>query len=181
PWLPPARMAWFSKPERVGFGDAGFCMLRSDGGDRGGLVEPEKGIELLRERRVGVMAHQFGVGPIDHADKALQALGFEGPSRSTIAQQIDDEAYNTGIVELPLVTVVARGIDAFDLQVAAPVGRRGDSPGIGAHADQRDLILSEFLPAELADIELVTHRAHFSMPRISDVGVVGPNYGLGRG
>ena len=51
-------------------------VLRAEWRDRGGLVEPDVGIELLRQGRIGVVAHQLCVRPIDDADEALQ-LGLQ--------------------------------------------------------------------------------------------------------
>jgi hypothetical protein len=44
------------EPERVGFWHARLGMLRSEGRDGRCLIEPDIGIELLRQRSIGVVA-----------------------------------------------------------------------------------------------------------------------------
>src|SRR4051812_24965263 len=62
------------KPERISVGKSRLRMLASERADCGRFIEPDERVELLRQRGVGVMTHQFGLGAIDHADEALQPL-----------------------------------------------------------------------------------------------------------
>src|SRR5690242_2370617 len=42
--------------------------------DGAGLVEPDVGIELAGELDAGIVALHLGVGPVDHANEALQPV-----------------------------------------------------------------------------------------------------------
>src|SRR5437763_16581562 len=72
----PRSLKQFLKPERIGLRHAGPVVLRAEWRDRGGLVEPDIGVELLRQGCIGVVAHQLCVRPIDDTDEALQ-LGLQ--------------------------------------------------------------------------------------------------------
>src|SRR5438445_12733355 len=58
--------------ERIGVGHAGLGVFGSERRRRRGLVEPDEGVELLRQRGIGVVAHQLGIGPVDNPYEPLQ-------------------------------------------------------------------------------------------------------------
>src|SRR5438034_807141 len=51
------------KPEGIGIRSPGLDVLRSERGHRRCLVKPYKSVELLRQRDIGIMALELGVGP----------------------------------------------------------------------------------------------------------------------
>src|SRR5437773_4303668 len=117
------------------------------------LVEPQEAVELLRQRSLGIVAHQFGLRPIDDADEAFEALPPERAHCGAVARQISQETLDAGIMELTFVAVPMGGIDALDFAVAVPVGGRRDRAGMGTHANQRYVVFSKPFPAELTDVE----------------------------
>src|SRR5215217_3599392 len=113
----PRTLKQFLKPERIGLRHAGPMVLRAEWRDRGGLVEPDVGIELLRQGCIGVVAHQLCVRPIDDTDEALQ-LGLQKPAtQRLITVEVEQEAHYAGIMAKPLVAVTAGGSHALDLHV----------------------------------------------------------------
>ncbi len=50
---------------------AGPCMLGPERCHRLGFVEPDIGIELSGQARFGIMAPEFALRPVDHADEPL--------------------------------------------------------------------------------------------------------------
>ena len=57
------------QPERIGIRHAPPFVLRTQRRHSRCFVEPGKSVELLCQRRLGVVAHQLGLGAIDHTDK----------------------------------------------------------------------------------------------------------------
>src|SRR3954469_16690589 len=77
------------KSERIGLGHAGPMVLRAEWRDRGGLVEPDIGIELLRQGCIGVVAHQLCVRAIEDADEALQLRLQKTATQRRITVEVD--------------------------------------------------------------------------------------------
>src|ERR1700712_5747991 len=73
--------------------------------DRRRLVKPHEGIKLTRQRRVGVVAHELGLGPVDHADEPLQAWLPQPSAKRFIPGEVEQKARYTSLMAEPLVTV----------------------------------------------------------------------------
>src|SRR3954452_3900232 len=129
-------------------------VLRPERRQGRGLVEPDEGVELLRQGGVGVVAHPLGVGPGDDADEALQARLQEAAAERLVAPQVEEEGRHARFVAEALIAVAVRGPDALDLHVAVPVAGGGDRARMRAEADQGRL-LAEPLAAELTDVQLL--------------------------
>src|SRR4051794_27470837 len=80
-------------------------MPRSERRDGRGLVEPDKRVELLRQRGVGVMTHQLRVGSVDNADEPLQPRLQKASSERLVLADVEQEARNVRIVTHPLVAM----------------------------------------------------------------------------
>src|SRR3989304_3478672 len=79
------RAGTWSYAKRVGVRHP-LARVRRKGVDRPGLVEPDVLVELDGEHGLEVVALQLGLGPVDHADGALQTgrpqlLPDRGPGR----------------------------------------------------------------------------------------------------
>src|SRR5882757_41858 len=72
---PPEPEPWRqnSQAKRPGFGQVAARFHRQ-GRDGAGAVEPQIGVELAAELDGGIVARKFALGPIDHADEALEPL-----------------------------------------------------------------------------------------------------------
>src|SRR5215204_2968294 len=113
-------------------------MLGTQGGDGRGLVEPDIGIELLRQGSVRVVAQEFCLGPVDHADEPLQARLEQAMAKRIMPSfpKIEQETGDAREVAEPLVTLPMRGTDALHLHGHAPIGRCRDRAGMRTEADQ---------------------------------------------
>src|SRR3954453_6055787 len=109
-------------------------MFRSQGPDCLRLIEPQECIELLRQRRFGVMALQFGVRPVDDADEPFEARLEQATPEALVPAKFKQAAWHTGIVELSLVAVRSRGPHLHHFHLAVPVRRGGYCTGMGAEA-----------------------------------------------
>jgi hypothetical protein len=78
-------------------------MLRSERRDRRSLVEPDKGIELLWKRGAGVVARQFGVGPVDNADESFEPWLQEALPKCLVPAEVEQETRNVRIMAQPLI------------------------------------------------------------------------------
>src|SRR4051812_31754885 len=124
----------------IGVGHASPSVLRSERRYRGGLVEPDKGVELLRQRCGGVMTHQLSIRPVNNSDEPFQPRLQQASPQRLVPAEIEQEARDIGIVAGALVAVAMRWPYALDLHVATPIRRRGHSAGVRAEADQCSLI-----------------------------------------
>src|SRR5215212_2614721 len=97
-----------------------------------------------------------------------------------MAAGVQQESRHAGIMTDPLITVGMRGLHEFDLHGAVPVRRRSDSAGVRSEADQ-GAFAAKALTAELADVDLLPHQAHFGVTGVPDMRVMGPHYGFGLG
>src|SRR4051794_38367927 len=125
------------------------------------------------------MAHQLGVGPVDDAYEAFKALALKSAADRAATRKINQESYDSCVMELALVAVTVRGNDAFDFEVAVPVRRCRYGSGMGTHSDQCGVIFAKTLRAELANIDFIPRSPHLGMPRTPDMGFVPPNDCLG--
>src|SRR2546429_6585437 len=100
--------------KRIGVGHAGLGVLGSKRRHCRSFVEPDKGIELLWQRRVGVVAHQLGVGPVDNTYEPLQPRLHEASPDCLIAAEIEQEKGNIRVMADALVAVAMRRTHAPD-------------------------------------------------------------------
>src|SRR5205823_2182066 len=121
-----------------------------------------KGIELLRQRSVRIVAQELGIRPIDHANETFQPRFCKPLAQSlvTARPQVQKEAANAGIVTQAFIAVAMGWAHALDLHIAAPVGCRRYCTAVRSETDQRG-IFPEALAAKLANIEFLPQRAHF--------------------
>src|SRR5215207_4251630 len=150
-------------------------MLGTQGGDGRGLVEPDIGIELLRQGSIRVVAQEFCLGPVDHADEPLQARLEQALAKRIMPSfpKIEQETGDAREVAEPLATLPMRGTDALHRHGPAPIGRCRDRAGMRTEADQSGPI-TEGLATELPDVQLLPDNAHAG---IADMGVVRPEAG----
>src|SRR6056297_839183 len=163
-----------SEPEGISVGHALAAMLGAERRHRAGFVEPHPAVELLRQRRVGIMAHQLGLGAVDNADEPLEPLLGETPAQAVVTPHVEQKTLDPRVVTDPLVTVLERGAHALDLRFAAPVAGGGDGAGMGSEPDQCRRV-APALSAELADIEFTPDGPHLGRPRVTDMAVVRPD------
>src|SRR6056297_870052 len=163
-----------SEPEGISVGHALAAMLGAERRHRAGFVEPHPAVELLWQRRVGIMAHQLGLGAVDNADEPLEPLLGETPAQAVVTPHVEQKTLDPRVVTDPLVTVLARGAHALDLHFAAPVAGGGDGAGMGSEPDQCRRV-TPALSAELADIEFTPDGPPHGRPRVTDMAVVRPD------
>src|SRR5450631_1450433 len=120
---------------------------------RARIVEPDIFIELLWQVDAEIVARKLGLGPVDHADGALEALLAEAFRTAEIAAgaQAKHEAPMPRRVTEPLVASRQRRPDGLDLHRAVPFRSRGDGAAMCTEADQIGRV-AELLAAELTDI-----------------------------
>src|SRR3546814_3950595 len=87
-------------------------------GHRSGLLEPHQGIELLGHYGLEIMAEEFGLGTVNHADRAFeqwlpQRIGKVAARRSAPVRQ---GARKAGAAERVLIAVRTRRANRLDLQ-----------------------------------------------------------------
>src|SRR5204863_8432986 len=80
----------------------------------------------------------------------------------------------------PLVAVAVRWPHLLDLHITVPVRGGSDGAAVRAETDQGTFI-AEALTAQLADVELLPHDAHFGVAGVADMRVVGPHHRLRMG
>src|SRR5689334_2889894 len=102
------------------------------------VVEPDILIELTRQLGAKIVAGQFGLRAIDHADRALQPLLAERIRAGQIvaAAKSQQEMRMSGVMAEPFIATGQRGPQSLYLHRAAPVGSRSDGPAVSAKADQ---------------------------------------------
>jgi hypothetical protein len=112
-------------------------MLASQGRDGARLVDPDARVELLGKDGLAIMAPQIGIGSVDHADQTLEPRLAEPSPQGIVPAlgHIEQEPGDATVVELPLVTVAERRVDALHFHVAIPIGRSRDGAGVRAEAD----------------------------------------------
>src|SRR5437868_4903168 len=125
---------------------------------RMGFVEPDPGVELLRQDRGRIMAPALGVGTIDDADEALQPGLRQPPAQVRMASlaKVEQEALDAAVMGQALIAVGPGDVDPRHLHRPAPVGRCGDGAVMRAEPDQARR-LAMMLAAELADVEFAPH------------------------
>lgn len=89
------------KSERIGVRTAGPPMFRPQARHRTGLIEPDEPVELLRQRGFGVMALEFGVRPVDHADETFEARLEQAAAKSFMAAEFNQAALDARVMEQP--------------------------------------------------------------------------------
>ena len=72
------------EPERIGIRHARFSVLRPQWNDGRGLIKPDKGVELLWQRSIRVVAQELGFGSVDDTDESFQTRLEEASSKSVI-------------------------------------------------------------------------------------------------
>src|SRR5581483_7730252 len=163
-----------SDAERPGIGGLARVLLSGQWRDGAGLVEPDVGVELAGEFDAGIVALQLGVGPIDHADEALEPLLAElGAQRFARLAHHQHATADAAVVELPLDAAGPRRPYVHDLHRPVPVMRRRHGAAVGAEADGCHRV-AEALTTELAEIELVANPAHVGEAGVADMRVVRP-------
>src|SRR6478609_2895684 len=82
-------------------------VLRPQRRHRARLAEPDEGVELLRQRSLRVVAHQLGLRPVYHPDKALQPRFQEPPPQRFVPPlcEVEQEAWDACVMTEPLVAV----------------------------------------------------------------------------
>src|SRR4051812_26027372 len=88
---------------------------------RAGFVEVNEGVELVGEPGLKIVAPALGLGTVDDADGALEALCAEQAGRVVLGAQIKPELREAGGVEEFLVTAAQAGADLLALGGLAPV------------------------------------------------------------
>src|SRR4051794_24196425 len=74
----------------------------------GCLIEPDEGIELLRQRDLSVMARQFRIRPVDDTDKSLESWLEESAAQRFMAPQIEEKSRHMRVVAETLIALGMR-------------------------------------------------------------------------
>src|SRR5438067_13856460 len=77
-------------------------------------------------------------------------------------------------MEEPFVAVWPGAPHLHDLHFTAPIGSRSDGAAMRVETDQ-GCFISKALAAQLPDVELGAHSAHFGVSRVANVGIVSPD------
>src|SRR4051812_715491 len=169
---------------------------------RPGFIKMKHTIELFRNPREEVMAPTFCFGQVNDTNGPLQhlvgnqppfvnihcdvratrmACKLEGfwlsvPPRFTFDPGLEEKAGNLHSMEECFIAAFHPRTHLLPFSRRAPVGCRSDRAVKGGEADQCRLALMPF-PYELSDVPFASH-AHARGPRISQVRVMRPDYGL---
>src|SRR5205809_26815 len=87
---------------------------------------------------LSVFATKRLLGPVNHANRPLEAALAEQFRRGVALVQIDPEARDFGGVKKLLVAPAQAGPDTPPLGGIAPIARRGDGARVSAEADPED-------------------------------------------
>src|SRR3954468_7341053 len=128
------------KPEWISVRQPRLAVFRLQWSDRRSLVEPDKGIELLRQRSLRIVAHQLGIGPINDPDEPLQTRFEQPPPERFVTAGIQQEPGHASVMTKPFVAVPVRRPHALNFHVAVPVRGGSDRAGVWSETDQRTFI-----------------------------------------
>src|SRR5215207_1827527 len=91
--------------------------------DGAGLIEMQNCVELLRQRRIEIMAQTFGCRPVDHSDRTFEPGFLQMRSRFTCG--CEQEAAEVSFVEQCLVAAGKCGPHILAFGGSVPVGGGG--------------------------------------------------------
>jgi hypothetical protein len=125
------------------------------GGHGACLSEPDPGIEPSRRLGLEIVREKLGLGPVDHADGALEErLGKFGAHALFLAGAgLEEEGRDIGVTRTTLIGIVAGRADAKPIKAASSSKREWES---------------------WQDIVLAPDLAHLGELGIADMRIVGP-------
>src|SRR5437764_10431706 len=116
------------------------------------------------------MAPAFSLGPIDHANRALEQSGWDRLTGRRIAQ-VEPELRHANVMKQFFVAMRQCWSNAFSFGRFIPVVSRSHRSVMGAETDQ-ECVIAELFPDQLTHIPF-TAVAHLSRTRVAQVRVVG--------
>src|SRR5713101_5789007 len=90
----------FLYAERKGLRHSGSCRCGRKWCDRARLVEPDVFIELPGDAGLEVVTHEFGFGPVDNSDRALETQGHQLCTQLRLSgiSKIEHKCFHAGVV-----------------------------------------------------------------------------------